>query len=442
MSNNYTNQNLVVGLDIGTTKIATIVGYRNENGVIDIIGYGHSESKGVEFGEIKNINYTVEGIKQSVDLADQRSMHKTTEVYVGIAGHHIRTAKYEHHYYRYDKDNEITVDEIEKITADVRMVSVPPGEEIIDVIPQQYLIDKKRQTSEPVGEMGRDIIAFYQIITGKEDEINKILLCGERANIKFKEIVLEPIASGLSCLTEDEKKGCILVDIGGGTTDMIIYVDGSPVYTKVLSIGGNIITRDISTVCKIPEEIAEKIKKKHGTCISDRSNVNNLITITRANGQQPTQISETYLAKAIQARMEEIIHAIKIEIDRSGYRSHLQGGLILTGGGAQLRGIKSLFEYHLQLNTRIGIPENGFSRSIPTELKSPVYATALGLLKYGIENEEGPFSGNDTTVNETISHDSSKKSTDKKKSGTVTHNNWGFFEQVSDWLKSFIDRIS
>lgn len=450
MSNNYTNdKKLVVGLDIGTTKMATVVGYRNENGQIDIVGHGISESTGVEYGEIKNINYTVDGITRSINIASQRANYDIDNVYVGIAGHHIKTMKYNHHIYRFDNnDCEIRKEEIDNAKEEVKKVAVDPGEKIIDVIPQRYIIDKKRETFEPVGEMGKEIMGTYQIITGKEQEIDKIILCGKKAQIEFNEIILEPIASSLSCLTEEEKRqGCVLVDIGGGTTDMIIYLDGSPVYTKVISLGGNIITCDIANVCKIPHEQAERLKINYGTCIVDKSNDGHLLTIPRGNGQEPIQINEYYLAQIINARMQgEILLAIKKEIENSGYKDRLYAGLILTGGGANLKHLKELCQYVLQLNTRIGIPENGFARNISSDLKQPMYATALGLLKYGIETEENMIleEEEEETSNARFNPFGRKeKNLNATETNTNRHQkNWGILSNVSEWLKNTIDKVS
>ena len=234
MENVYNNDNMIVGLDIGTTKIATVIGHRNENGQIDIIGYGKSESTGVEFGEIRNINKTVTGITLSTSMASQRSNQEIKSVYVGIAGHHIKTSRYNHHLFRQGKKTPITSEEIETLKNEVFKASVPPGEEIIDVIPQRYLIDKERITFEPVGELGNEVIGTYQLITGKISEIDRIKMCGNESGIILNDIILEPIASGMACLTEEEKRhGVALVDIGGGTSDIIIFVDGHPVYTKV-----------------------------------------------------------------------------------------------------------------------------------------------------------------------------------------------------------------
>ncbi|MCQ2275504.1 MAG: cell division protein FtsA [Bacteroidales bacterium] len=459
MNNNSTNvNNLVVGLDIGTTKIATVVGYRNENGQIEVIGHGLGDSTGVEFGEIKNLNHTVEGILHSKDIASQRTNFEIEEAYVGIAGHHIKTSKYNRYIHRDGNRNPISQEEIDNAKKDVFEVEVAPGEKIIDVIPQRYIIDDERETPEPVGELGNKIIATYQLITGKDKEIQKIFDCCHNANLEINDVILEPIASGLACLSEEEKKqGCVLVDIGGGTTDMIIYIDGSPVYTKVISLGGNIITKDIAQVCKISEDVAEQLKIKHGTCIVDKSNANNFITISSRYGQEPIQISENYLAQIINCRVqEEILNSIKKEIENSGYKDRLYAGLILTGGGANLRHIKELCQYTLQLNTRIGVPDNGFSRTLSSDLKQPMFSTALGLLKYGIEAEEynmsRPLDEEESEGNGMLGGifggKKENKKTEKKPENQHRvpdgggREKWGFFSKVYDWLKTSLEKFS
>ncbi len=454
MGKNNTNANdMIVGLDIGTTKIATVVGYRNENGQIEVIGHGLSESTGVEFGEIRNINRTVDGIIKSKDIAEQRANCEIKNVYVGIAGHHIKTSKYNHHLYRYNNKTPISQEEIDNLKEEIFKVVVPPGEKIIDVIPQRYFIDNVRETFEPVGELGNEIIGTYQLITGKESEIERILLCGDNASLTLNEIILEPIASGLACLSEEEKqRGVVLVDIGGGTTDMIVFIDGSPVFTKVIPIGGNVVTRDIAQVCKISMDVAEQLKVKHGTCVVDKSNANNFITIPKGHGLEPIQINENYLSQIIHCRVqEEILNTIKQEIENSGYRDKLYAGLVLTGGGSNLRHIKELCEYTLQMDTRIGIPEYGFSRTISTDLKQPAFATALGLLKYGIETEEHSFGRSDNANHNADNNNGSNGIFSKSNNGNGGNNSssnnsneskWGFMSKVHDWMVTLLDRMS
>ena len=454
MENTYNDNDLVVGLDIGTTKIATVIGYRNENGQINVTGHGVSVSSGVEFGEICNINHTVDGILRSKAIAEEHAKANIRNVYVGIAGHHIKTSKYTHHLYRYNNNDPISQEEIDDLQEEIFQVVVSPGEEIIDVIPQHYLVDNVRETPDPVGELGNEITCTYQLVTGKAKEIDKIKTCGKMTELNLNEIVLEPIASGLACLSEEEKRnGVALVDIGGGTTDLIIFINGCPVYTKVISLGGNVITHDIAQVCKISKEMAEQIKIKYGTCVVDKSNENNLVTIPRNYGQEPIQINENYIAQIINARVQgEILGAISKEIRNSGYKDQLLSGIVLTGGGANLRHIRELCQFTLQLPTRIGIPENGFSRNIPSELKQPMFSTALGLLKYGIEAEEYLRSRNDVEEEEEKGFRIFGKKTNKDKEkptcqypnpnkGGKEGNKWGFFNKVHDWLVSALDNV-
>ena len=435
MKKNSSENNLIVSLDIGTTKIVTIVGYRNENGLIDILGWGKGDSNGVEFGEIKNIFQTVDGIMISKQNAINQAGFDIEQfpVYVGVAGHHVKTSKYKHYRYRYGIEEPIGLEEIEQLREEVEKVNLPPGEKLIDVIPQSYLIDNEREVSNPIGELGHTVMGTYQLITGKESEINKIIRCGKGADLDFQEIVLEPIASSISCLTEDEKqRGVALIDIGGGTTDLIIYVNGNPVFTKVIAFGGNTITSDIAQVCSISRDTAEKLKIQHGTCIVDKSNQNNLITIPK--NPVPVQISEHYLAQIINARVEhDIIGAVENEIDNSGYANMVTNcGIVLTGGGAQLKHLKELVQFKTGFTTRIGIPENGFEKNIPSDLKKSMYATALGLLKYGAEEEYG--------VDEPSSNDDVEEPGRKPRPSRPE--TWGFFDKVRIFLKERIEQVS
>ena len=410
--------NIVVGLDIGTTKIATIIGYKADD-KIDIIGHGKGESTGVQHGLIYNINKTVDGINISKELAESRTSGITVNrVYVGVAGRHIKSIEYKHVLTRINGKNfVIKQEEIDRMLNDLYNISVPSGERIITVIPQHYVVDKEIDTTEPVGMLGELIEGYFQLITGNESEIKKILLCVENAGLSAEDIILEPIASGLSCLSEEEKnQGVALVDIGGGTTDLAIYCDGSPVFTKVIPIGGTIITRDIATVCQITEELAEKLKVTCGTCIVEKSNSNHFITLPQFHAAQPPQqINETYLAKIINMRVQnDILDQVKREIENSGYADRLRAGVVLTGGGSTLKHIKELCQYTLQKPVRIGIPEYGFVRNIPTDLKHPMYSTALGLLKYGIamaEKKEEKGSDEDKTTDIPVTPN---KTADKK----------------------------
>ena len=432
--NNNINRNLVVGLDIGTTKIAAVVGYRDENGKINVVGHGKSVSTGVQYGQIQNIVRTVEGIKKSVEIASEKANVDIETVYIGIAGHHIKSNQYKHHGFRNGNPDPITQEELDTMQREVFNVNVPPGEEIVDVIPQRYIIDDKRVSNNPAGELGNKIAGLYQVITGQQAEIQKVSMCADRAELKIQEIILEPLASSIACLRENEKKeGVALIDIGGGTTDLIIYIDGNPVYTKVIAVGGDTVTSDIAKCCRVSEEVAEKLKIQRGTCIVSNSNSNAIISIPRPYGQAPIEINENYLARVINARVgEEIIKTVKSEIINSGFKDKLNGGIVLTGGGANLKDIKGLCEYELQMPARIGIPNIDFSPDIPVELKQPAYSTVMGLLKYGIEMDESYQEQLDEETNQ----EKSRPQKNRKKP------NWGLFSKAHTYLKKILKEVS
>lgn len=396
---------IVVGIDIGTTKIATIIGYRTESGKIDVLGYGKGESTGVQHGLILNITKTINGINSSKDLALRRAGKETEDingkVFVGVAGRHIKSFDYKHSIIRNKKkDSVIEEEEINNMIHEIERISVAPGEEIITVIPQRFIIDDTHETIEPVGMVGRVICGYFQIITGNKSEIDKILQCINATGLQIKDITLEPIASSMSCLTEEEKKhGVILIDIGGGTTDIAIYHQGNPVFTKVIPLGGNVITSDIAQICKITDEMAEKLKTKFGTCFVNKCDKNNNFSIPQFGQSDRVEISETYLSQIIFARVDEILQKVKMEINNSGYADKIHTNVVLTGGGSMLRDLRDLCQFTLSMPTRIGLPDKGFVNTIAKELKHPIFSTSMGLLKYGIQhmeksnkNNEEPFS--------------------------------------------------
>lgn len=404
---------IVVGLDIGTTKVATIIGYLNNRGKIEILGHGKSASKGVEFGLIQNLLKAQESIKTSVQLASSHARFESiNSVYAGIAARHIKTGNCKHYILRSDHNALITQDELDAMRRDVENIALPPGQQIIAIIPQKYVIEDSadgacHESLDPVGELGSKITGYYQVIMGNYNEIKKIHTCISNVNIETEELILEPIASGLSCLSEDEKqRGVALIDIGGGTTDMVIFQNGHPKFCKVIPFAGSVITKDIASVCNIPEDTAEELKINHGSCIPEKSNPNRVSTVLRPHQQAPLKISDEQLAKIIYSRVHnDILGFVKKELEASGCMKMLQSGagLVLTGGGAKLRHLVELCQYDLGLNTRIGIPGIGFADSLSNELKQPLYSTALGLLKYGIEKQTKDFQVEENNEEEPVS---------------------------------------
>ena len=409
MEKNYSNNfgfnnmasDIVVGLDIGTTKVATIIGYLNNRGKIEILGHGKSASKGVEFGLIQNLLKAQESIKTSVQLASSHArLDSIDSVYAGIAARHIKTGNCKHYILRSDHNALITQEELDSMKRDVENIALPPGQQIIAIIPQKYVIEDSadgasHESMDPVGELGSKVTGYYQVIMGNYQEIKKIHTCISNVNVDTEELILEPIASGLSCLSEDEKqRGVALIDIGGGTTDMVIFKNGHPKFCKVIPFAGSVITKDIASVCNIPEDTAEELKINHGSCIPERSNPNRVSTVLRPHQQAPLKISDEQVAKIIYSRVHnDILGFVKKELEASGCMKMLQNGagLVLTGGGAKLRHLVELCQFDLGLNTRIGIPGVGFADSLSNELKQPLYSTALGLLKYGIEKQTKDF---------------------------------------------------
>lgn len=405
MEKNYSNTNfgnnmasdIVVGLDIGTTKVATVIGYMNTKGKIEILGHGKSASKGVEFGLIQNLLKAQDSIKTSLQLATSHArVDEISSVYAGIAARHIRTANCKHYIFRSNHNALITQDELDGMKRDVEKIALPPDQKIVAIIPQKYVIEDSadgasHESIDPVGEIGSKITGLYQIITGNYNEIDKIHICISNANVSTEELVLEPIASGLACLTEDEKqRGVALIDIGGGTTDMVIFHNGHPKFSKVIPFAGSVITKDIAHVCQIPEDTAEELKVNHGSCIPEKNNPNRVSTILRPHGQAPLKINDEQLSKIIYSRVHnDILGFVKNELTNSGCMDILKkgAGIVLTGGGAKLRHLIELCQFDLGLSARIGIPGIGFADSLSNELKQPIYSTGLGLLKYGIEKQ-------------------------------------------------------
>lgn len=382
---------MIVGLDIGTTKIVIMMGFLREDGKVEVCGYSKTPSVGVEFGSVFNVQDTVDAILQA-KTSLENDMHETvSEVYVGIAGRHIKSTTCTHAIIRAGGNQTIIQqEEISKMTQDVENLSIP-NESIIAVIPQDYCVNQTK-TNKPVGALGERVLGTYQVITGITNEIFTIGLCLKKSNLIERKLILEPIASGLSCLTEEEKKqGVALIDIGGGTTDVIVFVDGVPVFTKVIPIGGQVITKDIGSL-GISFDQAEYLKLNHGTCVMKNADKNNYITIPAlGNYDESTQINESLLAKIINARVEkDILGVVKSELEKSGYNNEVHS-IVLTGGGSELRDIRHLSEYVIQRKTRIGIPNVGFVPNLESTLKAPMYSTALGLLRYGCLTENQAF---------------------------------------------------
>lgn len=382
---------IIVGLDIGTTKIACFVGRKNEHGKIEILSMGKTESLGVMRGIVSNIDKTIESIKGAVEEAEERieGELKINSVNVGIAGQHIKSIQHRGIYTRTDLEKEISQIDIDKLVDDMYKMAMPPGEQIITVLPQEYIIDNEQGIKDPIGMSGVRLEANFHIITGNVGASMNIHKCVERSGLSVKNIILEPIASADAVLTEEEKEaGVVLVDIGGGTTDVAIFHEGIIRHTAVIPFGGNVITEDIKEGCTIMKRKAELVKQKFGSAVASETQENVVVAIPGLKGRPSREVSLRNLASIIQARMEEIIELVHFEIRNSGFEKKLIGGIVVTGGGAQLDHITQLFEYVTGMDTRIGYPTEHLANTNLDSIKSPMYSTGIGLVLKGFEDIE------------------------------------------------------
>ena len=439
-------KNIVVGLDIGTTKIATIIAQKNELGKIEILGYGNAPSAGIMRGSVMNIDKAVESIKASVEQAELRSGIKINEVYVGIAGQHIKSFQRRSELIR-TSEEEITLQEITDFVNLMYNVQVSPGERILHVTPQEFVIDNEPGIQDPVGMSGHELIGDFYFITGKDSAIKNIIRSVQKAGLSLKGLVLEPIASALAVLDEKERlTGVALVDIGGGTTDLAIYHDGVLRHTAVIPLGGNVITEDIQGGCVIIEPQARKLKEKFGSALASENKEDAIISIPGLRGgRPPKEISLKNLSGIIQARMEEILENVLYEIKASGYERKLVGGVVLTGGGALLRHVSQLTEFVLHTDTRIGYPNEHLASSENNEpIASPVFATSVGLVMWGLEKEDPIEEVEDIgeTVVETATEETPKKPEKPKvQSASLFTKMSSGFGKITDILGEFMNEV-
>lgn len=380
------NQNIVVALDIGTTKVCAIAGSLNEHGQLEILGVGKVDSIGVSRGVVSNIEKTVKAISDAVAEAERRAKIDIKVVHVGIAGQHIKSLQHRGILTRDYSIDEISRADIQKLISDMHKLVLPPGDKIIHVIPQEFTIDNEQGITDPIGMSGVRLEANFHIITGQIAASKNIFKCVERSGLDVGTLTLEPIASSQSVLSEEEMEaGVALVDIGGGTTDLAIFYEGIIRHTAVIPFGGNVITKDIKEGCNVMQNQAEQLKVKFGSALADEVYDNRIITIPGLKGREPKEISEKNLARIIQARVEEIFDHVYWEIRRSGFeRKLMAGGIVLTGGGALLQHIEKLAAYHTGMPTRIGSPVEHLAHGYAEDLSSPIYATALGLILKGL----------------------------------------------------------
>ncbi len=376
---------IVVGLDIGTTKIVAIVGRRNEFGKIEILGMGKSESFGVARGVVQNIDQTVQSIQTAVSEAEAKSGVDIKVVNVGIAGQHIRSMQHRGIKTRASIEQEISQNDIDALIDDMYKLMMAPGEEIIHVLPQEYIIDNESGIKNPIGMSGIRLEANFHIITGQIAAARNIYKCVQKAGLEVSELTLEPLASADAVLSNEEKEaGVVLVDIGGGTTDVAIFQDGIIRHTAVIPFGGNVITEDVKEGCTIIKSQAELLKIKFGSALASENQENEIVSIPGLRGRAHKEISVRNLSAIIQARMEEIVEHVYYEIKHSGYEKKLIAGIVVTGGGAQLKHVSQLIEYITGMDTRVGYPNEHLAKG-SEDVTSPLFATSVGLVMKGLQ---------------------------------------------------------
>jgi len=377
----------MVAIDIGTTKTLAIVGRKDSHDKLEIIGIGSSPSVGVKRGVVINIEETSKAIKSAVDNAFSTTDVEFAGAYVGIAGQHIKSVKNRGSRYIESPDFEITQSDVDGLNADMFKIPVEAGEKIIHVIPQSYIVDNETGVKNPVGISGKRLEANYHIVIGQIASARNVEKCVKRVGLEVVDLVLEPLASAEAVLTDDEKEaGVVLIDIGGGTTDVAVFYDGIIRHTAVIPFGGSVVTNDIKEGCSILQRQAEQLKTQFGSAMGELTEENKIVSIPGISGRKPKEISFRNLAYIIQARMEEIVDAAYYEIENSGVADKLGAGIVLTGGGAMLKHLPELVNLRTGLDVRVGFPETVLSKNSVKELNSTIYATGIGLLMKGFDH--------------------------------------------------------
>ena len=438
------NNKIAVGLDIGTTKIVAMIGRKNEYDKIEVVGIGKAKSLGVKRGVVSNITQTIQSIQQAVDEAESVSGVKIEEVVVGIAGQHIRSLHHSDYITRNNADEVIDENDIENLVNQVHKLVMLPGEEIIHVLPQEFKVDSQADIKEPIGMYGGRLEANFHVVVGQVSSIRNIGRCVKSAGLNLNEITLEPLASASAVLSQEEKEaGVALIDIGGGTTDLAIFKDGIIRHTAVVPFGGNVITDDIKEGCSIIEKQAELLKIKFGSAWPGENKETEIVSIPGLRGREPKEITLKNLSKIIHARVQEIIEHVYLEIKNYGHetaKGKLIAGIVLTGGGSQLKHLRQLVEYITGMDARIGFPNEHLAGDSDEALSSPSYATAVGLLMEGLEHHiKEEETEDDIEEIEEVNQEGHKQVVQTIKDEKATTNKKSFFEKFTDGLKDFLD---
>ena len=438
------HSNISVGLDIGTTKIVAMVGDKNEFGKVELLGIGKSKSLGVHRGVVNNITQTIQSIQQAVEQAKVVSGKEISDVVVGIAGQHIRSLQHSDYITRSNPQEVISQKDVERLILQVYKLVMLPGEEIIHVLPQEYKVDGQAEIKEPIGMYGGRLEANFHVVVGQVSSIKNIGRCVKSAGLSMGNITLEPLASSEAVLSQEEKEaGVALIDIGGGTTDLAIFKDGIIRHTAVIPFGGNVITEDIKEGCSIIEKQAELLKVKFGSAWPGENRDSEIVSIPGLRGREPKEISLKTLSKIINARVVEIIEQVYLEIKNYGHedqKKKLIAGVVLTGGGSQLRHLKQLVEYITGMDTRIGYPSEHLAGDTHKSETSPILATAVGLLMNALDQKEkNRFESTETEESESPDDSLEIKPVQEEEAILMQSNRKTILERWVEKFKEFLD---
>ena len=415
-----------------------MIGIVNEYQKLKIIGVGKSKSLGVHRGVVNNISQTIQSIQGAIHEAENHSNEKIDKVVVGIAGQHIRSLQHSDYITRDNSNEVIAESDIDKVINQVYKLVMMPGEEIIHVLPQEFKVDGQSEIKQPIGMFGGRLEANFHVVVGQVSSIKNIARCVKSSGIDFDGITLEPLASADAVLSREEKEaGVALIDIGGGTTDLAIFKDNIIRHTSVIPFGGNIITEDIKEGCSIIEKQAELLKIKFGSAWPGENKDNEIVSIPGLRGRDPKEISIKNLSKIIHARVVEIIEQVYMEIKNYGHeeqKKKLIAGIVLTGGGSQLKHLKQLVEYVTGMDTRIGLPNEHLAGNNSVEISNPTFATAVGLVMNSMEKRKN------ISVNKNQSEEEDDlENADKDSNSIESKASQSIFEKFTEKIKTFLE---
>jgi len=380
------DEKLIVGLDIGTSKVLAIVGELTPTGEVEIIGVGHHPSRGMKKGVVVNIESTVQSIQRAVEEAELMAGCQIHSVYAGIAGSHI--SSFNSHGIVAIKDKEVGPGDVERVIEAARALAIPADQKVLHILPQEFIIDKQEGIREPIGMSGVRLEAKVHIVTGAVSAAQNIIKCVRRCGLEVDDIILEQLASSISTLTEDEKElGVCLVDIGGGTTDISVFTEGAIRHTAVIPIAGDQVTNDIAVALRTPTQYAEDIKKKYGCALTQLAHRDETIEVPSVGDRPPRKLSRQTLAEVIEPRIEELYSLIQAELRRSGFEDVVGSGLVLTGGSAKMEGVVDLAEEVFHMPVRLGVPQ--YVGGLKGVVQNPIFSTGVGLVLYGARCREG-----------------------------------------------------